>query len=36
MLLVEGATALAHVTGTSDWARHARAAAEVLITDALD
>ena len=36
MLLIEGATALAHVTGTSDWARHARAAAEVLIADALD
>ena len=36
MLLIEGATALAHVTGTSDWARHARAAAEVLIDDALD
>jgi len=36
MLLIEGAIALAHVTGTSDWARHARAAAEVLIADALD
>ncbi len=36
MLLFEGATALAHVTGTPDWARHARAAAEVLIADALD
>ncbi len=35
MLLVEGATALAHVTGAPDWARHARAAAEVLIADAL-
>ncbi len=34
MLLVEGATALAHVTGKSDWASHARAAAEVLIADA--
>ncbi len=36
MLLAEGATALAHVTGAPDWARHARAAADVLIADALD
>ena len=36
MLLFEGAVALAHVTGAADWARHARAAAEVLIADALD
>ena len=36
MLLAERATALAHVTGTPDRVlRHARAAAEVLIADAL-
>ncbi len=35
MLLAERATALAHVTGTPDRVRHVRAAAEVLIADAL-